>query len=79
VPASAPGLESVSATTLFQEVVPAVPIRSYVVGRNVFRPRVGVRTRVASIETQTLLAVRFLRAIPGAEAAAAPPASPPRT
>jgi hypothetical protein len=79
VPAAVSGLEGVSATTLFQEVVPAVPIRSYVVGRNVFSPRPGPQTRVASIETQILLEVRFLRAIPGADAPAARPASPPRT
>ena len=68
-------IQGMMATTTFEEVVPSIPIPSYVAGTKILRSRSGRRARVATIETQVLLEVRFLRDIPGTSSA--PPTPPP--
>jgi hypothetical protein len=58
-------LQGMAATTLFDEVVPSVPVPSFVVGTRILRARAGIRSVVSTIETQTLLEVRFLKELPG--------------
>jgi hypothetical protein len=65
MPASFRPLQGLSATTLFDEVVPSVPVPSFVVGTRILRTRRGSRSLTSTIETQTLLDVRFLKDVPG--------------
>jgi hypothetical protein len=74
-PALLRGVQGMTAITVFEEVVPSIPIPSYVTGTKILRSRPGPRVPVAAIETQTLLQVRFVRDLPGSPAG--PPAPPP--
>jgi hypothetical protein len=65
------GVQGISATTSFEEVVPSIPMPSYVTGTRIFRSRSGPRAPVAAVETHRLLEVQFVRDLPGS------PVSPP--
>ncbi|MFN2565427.1 MAG: hypothetical protein ABR499_10510 [Gemmatimonadaceae bacterium] len=68
------GVEGVMATTIFEEVVPSIPVPAHVTGTKILRARPGPRAAVSAIEMQTLLEVRFLRELPGSPASSpAPP------
>jgi hypothetical protein len=67
-------VQGMTATTIFEEVVPSIPIPSYVAGTRILRSLRGARARVAAVETQLLLEVRFIRDVPGASSG--PPGTP---
>lgn len=68
------GVQGLTATTIFEEVVPSIPIPAYVAATTILRSRAGPRAPVSAIETQLLLEVRFLREVPGSPT---PPSAPP--
>lgn len=68
-------LQGMTATTLFEEIVPSIPLPVYVAGTKILRSRPGPQARVSAIETQRLLEVRFVRELPGAPVAS--PSPPP--
>jgi hypothetical protein len=71
-------VQGMTATTTFEEVVPSIPIPSYVTGIKILRSRSGRRAPVSAIETQTLLEVRFLRDVPGVLSPPSASPSPPK-
>ena len=75
-PALLRGVQGMTATTIFEEVVPSIPIPSYVTGTKILRSRAGPRAPVSAIETQTLLGVRFVRDLPGSPTGTPTPPPP---
>jgi hypothetical protein len=59
------GIQGMTATTIFDEVVPSIPIPAYVTGTKILRSRPGPQAPVSAAETQRLLEVQFLRDLPG--------------
>lgn len=72
-------VQGMTATTIFEEVVPSIPIPSYVTGTRILRSRPGPRARVGAVETQLLLEVRFARDVPGASSGPPGTSRPPRS
>jgi len=65
VPTWLRGVRALTARTLFEEVVPSIPIPSHVTGTTTFRPRSGALAPVLGVETQVLIKVLFKGEIPG--------------